>query len=179
MSQQPDAFVLSALFIRDLELLHPKPLQLVWKGKVLFYASHHTSGWGGPFCVRNRNRLNQVKEAGTGIPLPRQSQKRTCWRTPHRRTQTIPEGLSCEMLYAVTRAEPGNTQLHGAWLQRSVCKGLLSISSSMTPCTLLWQLLETVMSVYPFGLFRNRRCCALLDFFNALLNLDHKLVRHW
>ena len=89
MSQRPDAFVLSTVFIRDLELLHHETMQLVWKGKVLFYASHHTSGWGGPFCVRSWNRQNQMKEAGTGIPLPWQNQKRTCGRTLQRRTQTI------------------------------------------------------------------------------------------
>lgn len=119
MSRQPDAFVHSAVFIRDLELLHPKPIQLVWKGKVLFHTSHHASGWGGPFCVRSWNRQNQMKEPGTSIPLPWQNQKRTCGRTPQRRTQTIPEGLSCDILYTVTRAEPGNTQPHEAWLQRS------------------------------------------------------------
>lgn len=84
--------------------------------------------------------------------------------TPHRRTRAISEGLSCSILYRETRAEPGSMQLHEAWLLGLVCKRLLSVSSGITPCTVLWQLLETVMSVYLFSLFRNRRCCALLDF---------------
>lgn len=121
-------------------------------------------GEEGPFCVRSWNRQNQVKEAGTSIPLPWQNQKRRWGRTPRRRTQTSTEGLVCDILYKVTRAEPGNRQPCEARPQCSVCKGLLSISSSMTLRRLLSQLLETVMSVYPFSLLRNRRCCALLDF---------------
>lgn len=134
MSRQPDAFVHSAVFIRDLELLHPKPMQLVWKGKVLFYTSHHASGRGGPFCVRSWNRQNQMKEAGTSIPLPWQNQKRTCRRTPQRRTQTIPEGLSCDILYAVTRAEPGNMQPQRSMAPALLCARGCCPSAPAWPC---------------------------------------------
>lgn len=95
---------------------------------------------------------------------------------PQRRTQTIAEGLSCDILHRVTRAERGKGQPRRARLRRAACKRLLSVSSSVTPRTLLWQLLETVMSVYPFGLFRNRRCCALLDFLMPCLVW---ITSHW
>lgn len=73
-------FCCGAVFIRDLELLHPQIRQLMWKGKVLSSPSHHTSEWGGPFYARRKARYNQMKEKRSGISQPGKSQKRTCWR---------------------------------------------------------------------------------------------------
>lgn len=157
-------FCSDAVFSRGLELLHPKPMQLVCRGKALFYVSHNTSVWGRAIL---RQKLKQAESSKGGRDRHSSAlakPEKEMGETPRRRTQTSTEGLVCDILYKVTRAEPGNRQPRKAQLQCSVCKGLLSISSSMTLHRLLSQLLETVMSVYPFSLFRNRRCCALLDF---------------
>lgn len=140
-------------------------MHFVGKGKALFYTSHNTSGRGRAIL---RQKLKQAKSSKGGRDRHSSAlakPEKEMGENPQRRTQTSTEGLVCDILYKVTRAEPGNRQPCEARLQCSVCKGLLSISSSMTLRRLLSQLLETVMSVYPFSLFRNRRSCALLDFF--------------
>lgn len=176
-------FCSDAVFSRGLELVHPELMQLVWKGKALFYVSHNTSGWGKAILCQELKQAKSSKGGRDRHSSALAKPEKEMGENPRRRTETSTEGLVCDILYKVTRAEPGNRQPHKARPQCSVCKGLLSISSSMTLHRLLSQLLEIVMSVYPFSLFRNRRCCALLDFFNALLSLDHKLVisvrRHW
>lgn len=53
-------FCSDAVFSRGLELLHPKPMQLVWKGRALFYTSHNTSGWGRAIL---RQKLKQAKSS--------------------------------------------------------------------------------------------------------------------
>lgn len=116
-------FCSDAEFSRGLELLHPKPTQLVWKGKALFYVSHNTSGRGRAIL---RQKLKQAKSSKGGrgrhssaLAKP----EKEMGENPQRRTQTSTEGLVCDILYKVTRAEPGSRQSRKSRLQCSVCKG--------------------------------------------------------